>query len=106
YADRMGLEKRKLEQEAQSSWYETWFNHSSWLTTLISILAGPLIMLMLALTLGPCVINKFVNFVKNRLEKVQLMVMKQSELEMKIISNKNHELDAACEVLSRFDQQI
>ncbi|NXJ65878.1 ENV1 protein, partial [Rostratula benghalensis] len=92
--------------EAQSSWYETCFNQSPWLTTLISTLAGPLIMFMLALTFGPCIINKFVNFVKNRLEKVQLMAMKQSKLEIKLVSNENHELEEAFEVLSRFDQQI
>ena len=85
---------------------ESWFNQSPWLTTVISTLAGPLVMLLLALTFGPCVINKFVTFVESRLEKVQLMVMKQSELEMKLIPNENPELDAACEVLSRFDQQI
>ena len=63
-------------------------------------------MSLLTLTFGPCTINKFVTFVKNRLEKVQFMVMKQSEMEMKIIPNESPELDTACEALSRFDQQI
>ena len=64
------------------------------------------IILLLTLTFGPCLINKFVTFVKSRLEKMQLMVMKQSEMEMKIMPNESPELDAACDILSRFNQQI
>ncbi|NXN98356.1 ENV1 protein, partial [Rhinopomastus cyanomelas] len=63
------------EREAQRSWYETWFDQSPWLTTLISTVVGPLIIFIIALTFTPCIINKFVNFVKDRLEKVQLMVI-------------------------------
>ncbi|NXP07878.1 ENV1 protein, partial [Thinocorus orbignyianus] len=73
---REGLEKRKREREAKSSWYESWFNQSPWLTTLISTLAEPLIILLLTLTFGLCIINKLMTFVRSRLEKVQLMVMK------------------------------
>ncbi|NXD79792.1 ENV2 protein, partial [Halcyon senegalensis] len=67
------LEKRKRDREAQQGWFESWFNHSPWLTTLISTLMGPIAMLVLALIFGPCVLNKLVSFAKSRLEKVDIM---------------------------------
>ncbi|NXA15443.1 ENV2 protein, partial [Sapayoa aenigma] len=69
---REGLKKRKRDTEAQQGWFESWFNNSPWLTTLISTLAGLVIMIVIAL-IGPCLINKFVSFIKSRLEQVNIM---------------------------------
>ena len=74
---REGLAQQKREQEAQQGWFESWFQQSPWLTTLISTLVGPLIVLLLILTFGPCIITKLVAFVKDCVNTVQLMVLRQ-----------------------------
>jgi hypothetical protein len=74
---RKGLAKTKQEREAQECWFKAWFNRSSWFTTLVSTLMGPLVIMLLILTFGPCILNKLVTFVKDRVSTVQLMVLRQ-----------------------------
>ena len=75
--EREGLAKWKREREQSQSWFKSWFNSSPWLTTLISTLLGPLIVLLLLLTFGPCILNKLIAFIKERIGAVQLMVLHQ-----------------------------
>ena len=89
YADHTGVERKsmakvrkrlaqqKREQEAQQGWFESWFHQSPWLTTLISTLLGPLIILLLILTFGPCILNKLITFVKEQISTVQVMALRQ-----------------------------
>ena len=74
---REGLARCKREREQQQGWFESWLSHSLWLTTVLSTLAGLLIILFLLLTFGPCIINRLVTFVKDRVNTVQLMVLRQ-----------------------------
>lgn len=63
-------QREKLFKEGQS-WYEGWFNKAPWFTTLISSLIGPLIILLLILLFGPCILNKLVQFVRDRMSVIQ-----------------------------------
>ena len=71
------LAQRKRDFQSQQGWFENWFNRSPWLTTLLSSITGPLIILLLILTFGPCVLNRLVQFIKDCLSVVQTMVLTQ-----------------------------
>nr|QJT93251.1 envelope protein [Macroglossus minimus gammaretrovirus] len=71
------LNMRQLERQKTQSWYEGWFNSSPWYTTLLSAITGPLLLLLLLLTIGPCIINRLVQFINNRVSAVKILVLRQ-----------------------------
>lgn len=75
------LTQRKKYFESQQGWFKGWFkgwfNNSPWLTTLISTLTEPLIILLLILTFGPSILNRLVQFMKDRLSVMQAMILAQ-----------------------------
>uniref|UniRef100_A0A8U8BB02 Uncharacterized protein n=1 Tax=Geospiza parvula TaxID=87175 RepID=A0A8U8BB02_GEOPR len=74
------LAHRKSEREAQQGRFKSWFNQSPLPTTLVSTLIGPLTIILLTLIFGPCILNKLVLFVKNRLEKVNILFVDRQQL--------------------------
>lgn len=71
------LRQRQQMFESQQGWFEGWFNRSPWFTTLVSSIVGPLIILLLILLFGPCILNRLVQFMKDRLSVIQTLVLTQ-----------------------------
>ena len=73
------LDRRCKEYESSSreGWFESWFKHKPWFATLLSAVAGPLVILLFLLTIGPCIINRLLKFVQERFDTVQLLVLCQ-----------------------------
>ncbi|XP_036054424.1 uncharacterized protein LOC118590776 [Onychomys torridus] len=71
------LKQRQRYFEEQQGWFEGWFRRSPWLTTLISTIMGPLLILVLILMFGPCILNRLIQFIKERISVVQTLVLTQ-----------------------------
>uniref|UniRef100_A0A674HQ88 Envelope glycoprotein n=1 Tax=Taeniopygia guttata TaxID=59729 RepID=A0A674HQ88_TAEGU len=69
------LNQRRKDREAGRTWYENWFNVSPWLTTLLSALAGLLIILILGLIFGPCILRCIVHDIKKRFDIAKLLIL-------------------------------
>ena len=67
------------------NWFESWFNSSPWFTNLISSFGGPLIILLLLLTLWPCLLNKLVAFIKSCINTVQLIVLRSQYMVLQMV---------------------
>lgn len=103
YVDRTGIvrdsmlelknrqDQRKKEREANKSWYENWFNTSPWLTTLLSTLAGPIIMLILGLTFGPCIIKYLLKVIKDHFDTTKLLLLNASYIPVVTTCDKESE---------------
>jgi hypothetical protein len=74
---RKSLKQRKRKKEAGESWFKSWFNQSPWLATLLSTLAGAIIILLLLATIGPWILNQLMTFVKSQINTIQLLVLRQ-----------------------------
>jgi hypothetical protein len=47
------------------------------MTTLLSVLMGPILVLLLLFTTGPCLINKIMAFVRQWVSAVQVLMLRQ-----------------------------
>ncbi|XP_023380178.1 endogenous retrovirus group S71 member 1 Env polyprotein-like [Pteropus vampyrus] len=66
------------------SWYEGLFNNTPWLTTLLTAITGPLILVFLGLLFGPCVINWITAYVKKRVQAVKLLVLRTHDQPLQV----------------------
>ncbi|XP_026308176.1 endogenous retrovirus group FC1 Env polyprotein-like [Piliocolobus tephrosceles] len=64
----------ELQQQKFTSAADSWWASSMY--SLLMPLMGPLLSLLLLLTVGPCIISKIINFIKDRINTVQLMVLR------------------------------
>uniref|UniRef100_A0A7N9DF90 Uncharacterized protein n=1 Tax=Macaca fascicularis TaxID=9541 RepID=A0A7N9DF90_MACFA len=70
------LHKLSLEMKKQqfASAANSWWNSS--MLSLLAPFIGPLVTLLLLLTIGPCIVNKILTFVRERFDTIQLMVLR------------------------------
>jgi hypothetical protein len=73
---RKNLKDREELRKLSGDWYQNLFPWSAWLTTLITTISGPLILLILGLTLGPCILNALLKFIHQCISSVKLMVLR------------------------------
>lgn len=60
---------------------------------------GPLVILLLILTSGPCILNRLVTFVQERVSAVQLLMLRQQYPALKNREEPEINLKAGAEVL-------
>ena len=71
------LDQRQKEYDDNTGIFQSWFDKSPWLTTLLSAIAGPVIIILLLITIGPCIINYLVSFIRKQVGSVKLMILRQ-----------------------------
>lgn len=50
---------------------------------LLSSLAGPLVILLLIVTIGPCILNRLVTFFREQIGNIKLMIIRQQYATLK-----------------------
>ena len=61
--------------ESNQGWFKSWFSKSPWLTTLLSSLMRLIEILLMILTFGPYIINRLLQFVREKISVVQALAL-------------------------------
>uniref|UniRef100_A0A4X2KM15 Envelope polyprotein n=1 Tax=Vombatus ursinus TaxID=29139 RepID=A0A4X2KM15_VOMUR len=75
---RQRLDDRDRARARSSSWYQDLYNWSPWLTTLLSAIMGPLVLLLLGLLVAPCIMNCLSRYIQQRIQSLKLFVLRKS----------------------------
>lgn len=75
---RDNLRAREQDRQAKNTWYQSLFSWSPWLILLLTAIAGPLLLLLLGLTIGQCIINWVVQYVNRRVGEVKIMMIRSN----------------------------
>lgn len=57
-------DKRQKERDTSQGWFDSWFNKTPWMTTLM----GPLLILLLLIMIVPCILSRLVAFIRERVQ--------------------------------------
>ncbi|XP_062036246.1 LOW QUALITY PROTEIN: MLV-related proviral Env polyprotein-like [Lepus europaeus] len=78
------LKQRESYFKTGQSWFQGWFNSSPWLTTLISSVTGPLVVLLLIITIGPCIINRLLQFINDKMTVTHALILTLQHQSLKL----------------------
>lgn len=58
------------------------FSLLQWMTSIIATVAGPLVMILVLVTLGPCIINRLTACIRQQMQNIKLMMVRQQTYEL------------------------
>ena len=68
---REGVENSKHQHDQEQSWFKAWFSNLPLLTTILPSFLGPLLGLLILLSLGPILFKNLMAFVKQQIDIIQ-----------------------------------
>lgn len=76
FRESLAMVRKEKEKRCQGTdkWYQSLFSWSTWLTTLLTVMADQLIFLLLALSKGLCLLNYLLNYVKQGVNSFKSLV--------------------------------
>lgn len=73
---RNNLQERERSYQESKNWCKSLLSWSPWLTTLFTVVDRPLILLLLALAVEVCLLSCLFNYVKQKVNSVNLLVLR------------------------------
>lgn len=77
-----GIQERERLRQGALGWAEQMFSFPPWITNIIATVAGPIIVILVLATLGPCIVNRLTAYVKRQVQSIKLMMVRQQAYEL------------------------